>query len=319
MSRKTVLGKGLDALIPNEPETSQIPAGSVDQLPVKDIIPNPRQPRTVFDAEHLAELAESIKSHGVIQPLVVMPGENGKYILIAGERRLQASKLAGLSEVPTVIREAASDQHLLELALIENVQRADLSPLEMAEAYQALAAEFGLTQEQVAERVGKSRVAVTNTLSLLSMSDAIKQAIVQNTISEGHARAIKGLEHKLQDRLLAIISQQNLSVRQAELLARTLKDLNAEKQSELLRMMASEKLSVEQIGSLAERYQGEKPRKLATKGSLPPEILDLEQRLSDNFATRVNIKHGKGSGRIVLHYASNEEMNALLERLLGEL
>ena len=246
MARKTGLGKGLDALIPNTPDApSQIPPGSVNLLPVAHIVPNPRQPRTAFDESQLTELAESIRAHGVIQPLVVMPGEGDDYILIAGERRLQASKLAGLKEVPAVIRETTSDQYLLELALIENVQRADLSPLEMAEAYQALASEFGLTQEQIAERVGKSRVAVTNTLSLLSMSTAVKEAIVHGTISEGHARAIKGLSQKLQDRVLAIIDRQNLSVRQTEQLARTLKDLNAEKQGELLRVMASEKLSVE--------------------------------------------------------------------------
>jgi ParB family chromosome partitioning protein len=151
------------------------------------------------------------------------------------------------------------------------------------------------------------------------MSTNIKQAIVDSTISEGHARAIKGLEHKLQDRLLDLIRKHNLSVRQAEMLSRSLKDLNNEKQNELLRVMSAEKLSVEQISALAERYQGEKTKKKSVKPGTPPEILDLEQRLTDSFATRVSIQHGKGNGRIMLHYNSDEEMNALLERLLGEL
>ncbi|MBN2502613.1 MAG: ParB/RepB/Spo0J family partition protein, partial [Anaerolineales bacterium] len=188
--RKTGLGKGLDALI--IPSESALPESGIDQIPVDKIVPNPRQPRTQFNEEELAELAASINEHGVIQPLVVMPGVNAdEYILVAGERRLQASKLAGLAQVPALIRGKANDQQLLELALVENVQRADLAPLETAEAYKQLSEEFGLSHDQIAERVGKSRVAVTNTLGLLDLSKAVKQALADGRISEGHARALK--------------------------------------------------------------------------------------------------------------------------------
>src|SRR5215203_6134783 len=201
MVKRTGLGKGLDALIPSGQMTSTSSDSGVAQIAVDLIQRNPRQPREKFDIEELENLAESIREHGVIQPLIVSPGQNGIYVLIAGERRLQASRKAGLKTVPVVIRHA-TDQQLLELAIIENVQRADLNAIEEAEAYQNMAKEFKMSHETIAQRVGKSRVAVTNTMRLLDASAAVKQALVDGQISEGHARAILTLSAKAQEELL---------------------------------------------------------------------------------------------------------------------
>ena len=183
MPQRSGLGKGLDALIPGGGAIST--DGGVAQVAIDLIQRNPRQPRQSFKEDDLEELAMSIREHGIIQPLIVAPAMNGTFTLIAGERRLQAARRAGLRKVPVVIRNA-TDQQLLELALIENVQRADLNPIEEAEAYHHLIKEFGISQESVASRVGKSRVAVTNTLRLLDASSVVKQALVDGKISEGH-------------------------------------------------------------------------------------------------------------------------------------
>lgn len=191
MAQRKGLGKGLDALIPGG-KTASVSSGSgsgVQHAPVESIKRNPRQPRLTFKDDELNELAASIKEHGVIQPLIVMSNGDGTYILIAGERRLQASQRAGLKTVPVIPRQA-NNQELLELALIENVQRADLNPMEEAEAYRHLADDFGLSHEMIAKRVGKSRVAVTNTIRLMNLADAVKQALVDGKITEGHARAL---------------------------------------------------------------------------------------------------------------------------------
>ena len=188
MPTRSGLGKGLDALIPGGSQTATSASG-VTQVAIDLIQRNPRQPREKFDLEELENLAVSIRENGVIQPLIVAPSKGGTYTLIAGERRLQASRKAGLKTVPVVMRQA-TDQQLLELALIENVQRADLNAIEEAEAYQHMAKEFRMSHEMIAARVGKSRVTVTNTLRLLDACAAVKQALVDGRISEGHARAM---------------------------------------------------------------------------------------------------------------------------------
>ena len=221
MPPRSGLGKGLDALIPTGQKTSG-PAGEggITQIALDLIQRNPRQPREKFDIEELENLATSIREHGVIQPLIVSPGKNGIYVLIAGERRLQAARKAGLKSVPVVIRHA-TDQQLLELALIENVQRADLNAIEEAEAYQHLSKEFKLSHETIAARVGKSRVAITNTMRLLDASAAVKQALVDGRITEGHARALLSLNTaKAQEELLKKIIELDLSVRTTEMMAR---------------------------------------------------------------------------------------------------
>jgi ParB family chromosome partitioning protein len=271
----------LDALIP--PKESALKASDVQQIAIIQIKPNPHQPRSSFPKEQLSELADSIRAHGVIQPLIVKQTGSAQYTLIAGERRLHAAKLAGLEEVPVVLREA-DDQALVEVALVENVQRADLSPLEAADAYQQLHEEFKLSHEQIADRVGKSRVAITNTIGLLDLSEPVKKALANGQISEGHGRALKALDTvQAQAAAMRTIIAQDLNVRQTELLIRKLK--------------------------------GFKPKK-ARKTTAPAEIRALQNELRDALGTRVNLQHGSKGGRITLYYYSDEELDHLVSRLL---
>lgn len=283
MPPRSGLGKGLDALIPtgSSQTAAASPTGGVTQVAVDLIQRNPRQPREKFDIEELESLAASIREHGVIQPLIVAPGKGGVYTLIAGERRLQASRKAGLKTVPVVIR-TATDQQLLELAIIENVQRADLNAIEEAEAYQNMAKEFKMSHEKIAERVGKSRVAVTNTMRLLDASAAVKQALVDRRITEGHARAILGLSAKAQEALLNQIINLDLSVRSTEVLAR--------------------------------KYSGQKPV-TKKKSASAADVNDIEKKLRSSLGTKVALKHGKKGGTVTIYYYSDEELDSLLEKL----
>jgi len=283
MPPRSGLGKGLDALIPTGQKTSG-PAGEggITQIALDLIQRNPRQPREKFDIEELENLATSIREHGVIQPLIVSPGKNGIYVLIAGERRLQAARKAGLKSVPVVIRHA-TDQQLLELALIENVQRADLNAIEEAEAYQHLSKEFKLSHETIAARVGKSRVAITNTMRLLDASAAVKQALVDGRITEGHARALLSLNTaKAQEELLKKIIELDLSVRTTEMMAR--------------------------------KYIGQKPA-FKKRSSQSADVNDIERRLRSSLGTKVALKHSKKGGTVTIYYYSDEELDSLLEKL----
>ncbi len=214
MARSFGLGRGLDALIPRAAEQA------TSQIPIDRIRRNPHQPRAAFDEEGLAELATSIAEHGVIQPVVVRGSADGDYELVAGERRLRAARMAGLTEIPAVVRDTTASE-LLELALVENVQRADLNPIEEASAYRELIDEFGLTHEAVARRVGKSRVAISNSLRLLDLAPETLAAIVDGRISEGHGRALAALTiPELQRAVLQVVLERHLSVRQTEELVR---------------------------------------------------------------------------------------------------
>lgn len=281
MAARVRLGKGLDALIPGG--DSALKASDIQQVAVDAIKPNPHQPRTSFDKNQLEELADSIRTHGVIQPLIVRQGAGETYTLIAGERRLTAARLAGLREVPVVLREA-DDQALVELALVENVQRADLSPLESAEAYRQLHNEFGLSHEQIAKRVGFSRVAVTNTIGLLELSDQVKKALAAGTISEGHGRALKSLDqHTAQNAALRTVISQDLNVRQTEDLVRKLKGHRAKKKSK--------------VGQSAD-------------------VRALQSELRDALGTKVNLKHSRKGGSLTVYYYSDEELDGIVARLL---
>lgn len=288
MAQKTGLGKGLDALIPAGGKTPSASSsgggtGGVQQVAVEAIKPNPRQPRVHFKEDELAELAASIREHGVIQPIIVTPKADGTYLIIAGERRWQASQKAGLRTVPVITRQA-NNQELLELALIENVQRADLNSIEEAEAYRQLVEEFGLSHEAVAKRVGKSRVAVTNTLRLLGLADVVKQALVDGTVTEGHARALLALStQKAQASALQTIINLSFSVRQTE---------------EYVRKLA-----------------GQKPIK-AKKPNRSADVADVEKRLQNSLGTKVALKHSKKGGTVTIYYYSGEELDALLEKLI---
>jgi ParB family chromosome partitioning protein len=287
MAQRTGLGKGLESLIPtggkNAPTASTgTGVGGVQQVAVDAIQPNPRQPRIHFKEEELAELAASIREHGVIQPLIVTPKSDGTFTLIAGERRWQAAEKAGLRTVPVITRQA-NNQELIEIALIENVQRSDLNSLEEAEAYRQLVEEFGLSHEAVAKRVGKSRVAVTNTLRLLGLPDVVKQALVDGKVTEGHARALLALStQKAQASALQTIINLSMSVRQAE---------------ELILKLTGQKL-----------IKAKKPIKNA-------DVHDVEKRLQRSLGTKVALKHGKKGGTVTIYYYSDEELDALLEKL----
>ncbi len=301
--KRSGLGRGLDALIPRVSESeslsqpqvidssNELLSSVVKSIPIDKIQPNPRQPRTRFDANELNELAESIRQHGIIQPLIIKRGNgDDTYILIAGERRLQAAKIAGIDVVPAIIREA-SDQELIEIALIENVQRADLSPLETAEAYRQLAEEFSLSHEEIAKRVGKSRVAITNTLRLLKLPSSIQAALAEGSITEGHARALIALPTpQSQIAALHTILSKSLNVRQTEELVRRLTALSAE----------------------------EKQTSAHSKTS-PPELKDIEEKFRSKFNTRVDLLKRNKGGTITFHFYSDEELNELIHMLLGDI
>jgi ParB family transcriptional regulator, chromosome partitioning protein len=281
MPQKSGLGRGLGALIPGG--ENGLSENSVAMVSVDAVSPNPRQPRSSMHPEELEELTASVKEHGVLQPLIVTPGKaEGQYILIAGERRLQAARLAGLKIVPVLVRQA-TDQQRLELAIIENVQRADLSALEEAEAYRQLAEDFALSHEDIAVRVGKSRVAVTNTLRLLKLPDVVKNALIENRISEGHGRALLALG-------------------------------TAEAQSAALRTVMVQELNVRQTEVLVRKLSGEKPAS-KKKSAPPPDITDLENRLRRSLGTKVSLRAGKKGGTVTIYYYSDEELDALMGRL----
>ena len=280
MTRQRGLGRGLAALFPGS-------APGLDEVDVDLIVPNPSQPRAFISDESIQELADSIREHGVIQPLLVTASDtNDVYQLIAGERRLRAARLAGLQRVPVIVKEAAS-RELLELALVENLQRQDLSPLEEAQAYRRLADDFSLTQEEIAGRVGRSRAAVANTMRLLGLADEIKESLASAAITEGHARALLGLDDEVARR-------------------------------EAWRRTIDRGLTVRQTEDLVRRWPaaGSPTPERASDPPPDPEVASLESRLRASLGTKVELRRNKrGRGRLVLHFYSDEELNALLERL----
>ena len=289
MARRPGLGKGLDALIPGKEDhdinkSASGGATGIQQVPIDQIEPNPQQPRVKIDKDALEELAASIVEHGIIQPLIVSEDPaSGKYILVAGERRWHAAQLAGLSMVP-VIERTVTEQGQLEIALIENLQRTDLTPLEMAEAYRQLADNFSLTHEQIAERVGKSRTSVTNTLRLLNLPDQVRKSLAEGLITEGHARALLGLaNNQAQRAALSAVLNQDLNVRQTE--------------------------------ALVKKMSGERPPQ-KPKPQPRPEARAMESQLRNFLETKVSLNEGKQGGRLVIYYYSDEELNTILDKIL---
>lgn len=277
--RKAGLGRGLDALIPSEVE--EIEVGDFLQVSVNEIRPNPDQPRSRFDDESLAELAASLKEVGILQPIVVTRAEEG-YVLIAGERRWRAAKQAGIDMIPAVVRGTTGDTTLVE-ALVENVQRRDLTPLEEAHAYKQLLEDYGMTQEQVADRVGKSRPAVSNTLRLLQLPGPIQTMVDSGALSAGHARSLVGLEDsKYAIYLAEKAATEGWSVRQLEEAVRTRREMGAKTESQ--------------------------PK---VKRLRPVEIIELEKRLADHLDTRVKINYSKEKGRVEIRFGSLEELERI--------
>ena len=280
--KKSGLGRGLDALFSNSLMDAN---DSVKMVSISSIVPNPRQPRTRFTDNELSELADSIREHGVIQPLIVSEQGDGTYTLIAGERRLRASQIAGLNTVPVVTRQA-DDRELLELALIENIQREDLSPLEAAEAYKSLEENFNLTHEEISKRVGKNRASVTNTMRLLKLPGEVQKALLEKKITEGHARVLLSLPTpQAQINAMNHIIKNELNVRQTE---------------EYIRNLLGE--------------SNKKPK--TAKTGLTPELKEIEDKLPQSIGTKVSLRPTKnGAGCINIHYYSDEELESIIDKL----
>jgi ParB family chromosome partitioning protein len=266
------LGRGLDALIPRA-----VPASDVPEISLDRIARNPHQPRNRFDEAETAELAASIVLHGLLQPIVVRATADGGYELIAGERRLRAARIAGLTHIPAVVRESA-DGEQLELALVENLQRQDLNAIEEATAYRELIDRFALSHEEVARKVGKNRVTISNALRLLDLTEETREAIADGRISEGHGRALAALTvPELQRAALLIVIERHLSVRQTEELVRRRRD-------------------------------SAPPRR---GGPISGDLADLEAQLRGLLATRVGIVRTRRGGRLVIDFYSDEELDRL--------
>lgn len=285
--KKRGLGKGLGSLIPQNNDNKPVVKNRDKQLPnrvveinINSISPNPFQPRKVFLEEELSNLAASIKIHGVLQPITVTNIGPNTYELIAGERRLQASKIAGLKMVPAIVKKA-DDRQKFELAIIENIQRHNLNPIEEGIAYKKLMKDFNLSQEQVAERVGKKRATIANTLRLLSLPEQIQRAISENKLTAGHAKALLSLDSKEEQiEFFKNITSQGLSVREAE-------------------------QSVKKVKT-----------KTTTKVKKDAAVIDLEEKLQEKFGTKTKINLKKEGGDIVISFFSREDLKALLDKLL---
>lgn len=283
--RTNRLGRGLSALIPDI--NGEIDKKDITTIELKNIYPNQDQPRRVFDEEKIKILSESIKNYGVLQPIVLKPDEKGKYMIIAGERRYRASKLARKVDIPAVIKDIPM-KDIMEIALIENLQREELNPIEEALAYKSLIKNYSVTQEEISEAVGKSRPHITNTLRLLNLPKQITDMIDQGQITAGHGKAILRLsDENLQIELANKVIAEELSVRATETLAK--------------------KISEENIKEV--------PKKVKEKDVF---IVDVEERLRNIFGTKVNISKGKKKGKIEIEYYNEDELNNIVSMLLEE-
>jgi ParB family chromosome partitioning protein len=275
-------GLGVGALIPTD---TLLDESGLRTVPISSIEPNPHQPRSQMDEEKLSELADSIKEHGLIQPLIVTESD-GKYTLIAGERRWRAAQLAGKVEVPVIVKEA-TPQEMLELALIENIQRADLNALEEALAYQQLMEEFGMTQEMVAQRVGKGRSTVANLVRLLTLPTEVQQAVMDGRLSGAHARNLASLP-------------------------------TSEMQTAVMKQIVKLGFNVRQTEQLVQKLLGNKKPAPKRRATPQPELAALEMKFRDTLGTRVDLKSGRQGGRVIIHYYSDEELQAIYEAIVGE-
>ena len=288
MSKKFGLGKGLNALIPDEVSNNinskkEKNKDGVALIDINLIKNNNEQPRKLFDDEKILELAESIKHNGIIQPIILRKVDS-KYVIVAGERRWRAAKLIGLKEVPSIIMDL-TDKQVMEISLIENIQRQDLNAIEEANAYKKLISEFNLTQEELSKRLGKSRTAITNTMRLLNLSEGVKQYLIEGVISEGHGRALLSInDAKLQCEIAQKVIDDKLSVRELE---KFMKDCKEKKTS--------------------------KPQKKEDKNNLNPYYKDITERLQGYFGTKVNISNKNNKGKIEIEYYSDEDLQRILD------
>lgn len=279
MAKKFTLGKGLSALIPEEENVEE---SNKMLISINKIKSDEEQPRKLFDSEKIAELAESIKTHGIIQPLILRKHMEDQYIIVAGERRWRAAKMAGLKEVPVVIMEL-TDRDILEVSLIENIQRQDLNPIEEAIAYRKLLNDFNITQEELSKRIGKSRVAIANTIRLTNLDDRVQQYIIESIITEGHGRTLLTISDK-------------------------------QKQYELAQQIIDEKLSVRELERLIKRLtEEEEKERVIWSSDLNPYYKEITNQLQNYFGTKVNISNKKNKGKIEIEYYSEEDLQRILD------
>jgi ParB family chromosome partitioning protein len=290
MSKRGGLGRGLSALIPGAPEGADVASGFME-VPVNAIAPNPKQPRTHFDDEALAGLAASIREVGILQPLVVRRSNDGRYEVIAGERRLRAAKAAGLPTVPVVLRDSG-DEELLRDALIENIHREDLNPIEQAEAFKALLGDLGLKQEELADRVGVSRSHIANTIRLLALPLEVQQLLTDDKITAGHARALLSLGDKEAMSTLALrVSAQDLSVRQTEEAVRRFVEAPSDAKAP--------------------------SKQVAEPAPADAALAEVEEILSEQLATRVSIQMGAKRGRVMIEFGSTDDLERIVSEIVG--
>jgi ParB family chromosome partitioning protein len=294
MAAKRGLGKGIDAMISGDDtkmkKVVKEVIKEVDTIDINKIEPNNNQPRKNFNEDKIHELAESIKQHGLIEPLIVQKGKKGFYTIIAGERRWRAAREAGIKEIPVVVKDY-SDQQVMEIALIENIQREDLNAIEEAEAYERLIKDFNLKQDEVAERVSKSRVAITNSLRLLKLDSRVREMIIEDKIKSGHARALLAVnDPEEQYRLAVMIFDHSMSVRETE---------------KMVKKYLSDK---------------DKPKKEVKEKDTQTELIykDFEEKLKTVIGTKVNINHkGKGKGKIEIEYFSPDEFDRIIGMMMS--
>ena len=284
MPKKTRgLGRGLDSLFAGAEEEW---GTTVQEIPIGELDPNPDQPRRTFDEESIAQMADSIREQGVLQPLLVAPGNGGRYTIIAGERRFRAGRVAGLETLPCIVKDI-DVIHQMEIALIENLQREDLNPLEAAKGVRALMRQCGYTQDKVSARLGKSRPAIANLLRLLTLPDEVTEMVRDGRLSAGHARVLAGL------------TEQEAQIRLAEQAVR-------------------EGMSVRQLEQIAASAKGKKPPQPRTKKELPAELNELQEKLQRRMGMKSTLTGGINKGKIVLQYSTREELehlNDLLDRM----
>ena len=283
--RSNRLGKGLSALIPELKE--DIDKKEIVELDISMVYPNEDQPRKVFDEEKIKILSDSIKAYGVLQPIVVKPDENGKYMIIAGERRYRASRAANKESIPAVIKDLPI-RDIMEIALIENLQREDLNPIEEALAYKSLIDNHNVTQEEISDAVGKSRPHITNTIRLLNLREEVIAMIEYGEITAGHGKALLRITDK-------------------------------DKQLEMAKRIVEDGLSVRATESLAKKISEEQNLKIPTKKEKDIFIVDVEERLRNIFGTKVNISQGKKKGKIEIEYYNDEELNGIVSMLLEDM
>ena len=281
MGKKLALGKGLSALIPDESFNTDN-KNSTLSISINKIKSDKDQPRKSFDSEKIAELTESIKTHGIIQPLILRKIDNDQYIIVAGERRWRAAKIAGLKEVPSIIMDL-TESEILEISLIENIQRQDLNPIEEAIAYKKLIDDFKMTHEELSKRIGKSRTSITNTMRLINLDDRVQQYIIEGVISEGHGRALLGIK-------------------------------DFEIQYELAQQVIDEKLSVRELEKIIRRIiEPNNRNSSSSKQELNPYYKEIKNQLQNYFGTKVNISNKNNKGKIEIEYYSEDDLQRILD------